>query len=227
MFDVTDRVVSLLGFPQLLDGEYAGSGASVLSSSANVTAFAETDLSANTGLTSAMVIGVQGASVMSSTLTLEVSTTIVNLAASIVVGTSDLEATSTRLFFVTTTLDSESSLTNDPVLVNIATARPISGQSSLSATIFEPLNILNLPVVEYVYTNDRLLKRYGINSGRSLIITGSVGQIVEYQTGTEIEAADYYFGGGRRHVLTNAEVTAVQNAGFSDLISIEGVPSGV
>lgn len=227
MFDITDKVVTLLGFPQLLDGEYAGGGEGSLTSEANIAAFAEADLSANTGLTSSAIILVQGAASMSSTLTLDVSTTIVNLAASIVVGTSDLEATSTRLFFVTSILDFESSLTNDPILVNIATSRPLSGQSVLSATMFQPLNILTLPVVEYVYTDDRLLKRYGINSGQSLTITGTVGQIVEYQTGTEIDAADYYYGGGRRHVLTDTEVTAVENAGFGDLISIEGVPSGV
>jgi hypothetical protein len=227
MFDITDKVVTLLGFPQLLDGEYAGSGESSLTSDVNITTFAEASLSANTGLTSAAIILVQGATVMSSTLTVEVSETIVYAAASIVIGESDLEATSTRLFFVTSILDSQSSLTGEPVLVNITTSRPLSGQSVLSATMFQPLNILNLPVVEYVYTDDRLLKRYGINSGQSLTITGTVGRIVEFQTGTEIEEADYYYGGGRRHVLTDTEVTAVENAGFGDLISIEGVPSGV
>jgi hypothetical protein len=93
--------------------------------------------------------------------------------------------------------------------------------------MFQPLNILTLPTVEYNYSNDRLMRFYGINSGRSLIITGTTGTIVEFQTGTEIDAADYYYGGGRRHVLTDTEVTAVENAGFGDLISIEGVPSGV
>lgn len=227
MFKIVKKTVSLLGFPQLLDGEFNGSGEGTLTSSANIIALAEADLSTNTDLNSTAVLGVQGTAAMSATLTLEVSTTIVNLAASIVVGTSNLVATTTRLFFVSSNLDFESSLNADPVLVNITTVRPLSGQSSLVAELFQPLNILTLPIVEYVYTEDRLLKRYGINSGQSLIITGSVGKIVEYQTGTEIEAADYYYGGGRRHVLTDAEVTAVQNAGFSDLISIEGVPSGV
>jgi len=160
---------------------------------------------------------------MSATLTLEVSTTIVNLAASIVVGTSDLVATSSALYPAASTLDFQSNLEATAILLHTVEPRPLNGQSELSATVFVPLNILNLPIVEYVYTNDRLLRRYGINSGQSLTITGTTGQIVEYQTVEEIEDADYYYGGGRRHVLTNAEVTAVQNAGFSSLITTENI----
>ena len=223
MFNIVKKTVSLLGFPQLLSGEYTGSGEGTLTSSANITALAEADLSANTDLNSTAVLGVQGAAAMSATLTLAVSTTIVNVAASIVLGESSLVATSSVLYPGEAELNFQSSLTADSVLVNITTARPLSGQLTLSATMFEPLNILNLPVVEYVYTEDRLLKRYGINSGQSLTITGTNGKIVEYQTIDEIEDADYYYGGGRRHVLNNTEVTAVQNAGFSDLLTIENL----
>lgn len=223
MFNIVKKTVSLLGFPQLLSGEYTGSGEGTLTSSANITALAEADLSANTDLNSTAVLGVQGAAAMSATLTLAVSTTIVNAAASIVLGESSLVATSSVLYFAEAELDFESNLTADPILVNITTARPLSGQLTLLATMFEPLNILNLPIVEYVYTEDRLLKRYGIDSGQSLTITGTNGQIVEYQTIDEIEEADYYYGGGRRHVLDDTEVTAVQNAGFGDLLTIENL----
>lgn len=223
MFNIVKKTVSLLGFPQLLSGEYTGSGEGTLTSSANITALAEADLSANTDLNSTAVLRVQGAAAMSATLTLAVSTTIVNAAASIVLGESSLVATSSVLYFAEAELDFESNLTADPILVNITTARPLSGQLTLLATMFEPLNILNLPIVEYVYTEDRLLKRYGIDSGQSLTITGTNGQIVEYQTIDEIEEADYYYGGGRRHVLDDTEVTAVQNAGFGDLLTIENL----
>ena len=227
MFDITDPVVSLLGVPQILDGAYAGSGASSLSAVASLTAFAQADLSGNTDLNSAAVIGVQGAAVMTAEASLSVSTTIVYAAASIVVGTSELVATSRRLFFLTMDLSGETDMSSDAILENIAQSRPLSGQSSLTATMFKPLNVLVLPTVEYQYSNDRLMRFYGIDSGQSLIITGTTGTIVEFQTGTEIEAADYYFGGGRRHVLDDTEVTAVTNAGFGNLITIEGVPSGV
>ena len=247
MFDITDPVVSLLGIPQILDGAYTGSGESNLSATvivgvvagsgltadtsliaaATVGVQAGAVLSSDTDLNSAAVIGVQGAAVMAAETTLTVSETIVYAAASIVVGTSNLVATSTRLFFIEMDLIGESTLTPAAILVNITTSRPLSGQSSLVATMFEPLNVLVLPTVEYNYSDDRLMKFYGIDSGQSLIITGTTGTIVEFQTGTEIEAADYYFGGGRRHVLNDTEVTAVTNAGFGNLITIEGVPSGV
>lgn len=223
MLNVVKKTVSLLGFPQLLSGEYVGSGEGTLTSSADIAALAEADLSANTDLNSTAVLGVQGAAEMSATFALGVSEGIVDLAASIMVGTSNLVATLSLLHLGEAELDFESSLTADPVLVYIATTRPLSGQLTLSATMFEPLNILNLPVVEYVYTEDRLLKRYGINSGQSLTITGTSGKIVEYQTIDEIEDADYYYGGGRRHVLNDTEVAAVQNAGFGDLLTIENL----
>jgi len=227
MFDITDPVVSLLGIPQILDGAYTGSGESNLSTAANITAFAEADLSGNTALNATVVVGVQAAASMTAEVSLSVAETIVYAAASIVVGTSNLTATSTRLFFLTIDITGESDLSSSAILANIAVARPLSGQSSLVATMFEPLNVLVLPTVEYNYSDDRLMKFYGIDSGQSLIITGTTGRIVEFQTGTEIEDADYYFGGGRRHVLDDTEVTAVTNAGFGNLITIEGVPSGV
>ena len=223
MFTIVKNIVSLLGFPQLLSGESSVSGESNLVSSANITALAAANLSGNTDLNSTVVLGVQGQAALSSTLTLEVSTTIVNLAASIVVGESDLVATTSVLFPRASVLDFQSNLSSSAVLVNITEPRPLSGQSELSATVFVPLKVLNLPIVEYVYTEDRLLKRYGVNSGQSLTITGTNGQIVEYQTIEEIEDADYYYGGGRRHVLTNTEVAAVQNAGFSSLITTENL----
>lgn len=227
MFNIVKKTVSLLGFPQLLDGEFTGSGEGTLTSNANITALAVANLSGDTDLNSSLVVGVQASAAMSAEATLEVSTTIVNVAASIIVGTSELVATTTRLIFATVNLSGNLDISSTENLINFIDSRPLTGQSNLVATMFQPLNVLVLPTVEYQYSNDRLMRFYGIDSGQSLIITGTTGTIVEFQTGTEIEAADYYFGGGRRHVLNDAEVTAVTNAGFSELITIEGVPSGV
>lgn len=243
MFNITDPVVTLLGIPLIFDGEYSGSSVSDMSadaivvvvvestlsgntnldSSAIIVVQANADLSSDTDLVSAVVLGVQGTAAMSAVASLGVSTTIVNVAASIVVGESNLVAVTSVLFPGASVLDFQSNLVSSAILVSALESRPLIGQSELFATVFVPLKVLNLPIVEYVYTEDRLLKRYGVNSGQSLTITGTNGKIVEYQTIEEIEDADYYYGGGRRHVLTNTEVTAVQNAGFSSLITTENL----
>lgn len=206
---------------------YISSEFSLVAEISSIVIPVEANLSGNIDLNSAILIGIQASAQMTAEVSLSVTETIVNAAASIVVGSSNLTASPLLVSFQMASIFGESNLSSAIIVANIATPRPLSGQSSLTATMFQPLNILNLPVVEYEYTNDRLMKFYGIDSGQSLIITGTVGKIVEFQTGTEIEAADYYFGGGRRHVLTDVEVTAVQNAGFGNLITIEGVPSGV
>lgn len=81
--------------------------------------------------------------------------------------------------------------------------------------------ILTLPTIEVAYTDNILLKRYPIHEGRSLLITGSSGSLTSFPSQTEIEDADFYFGGGRRHVLTSAEYAAVVAAGFDQYVSVE------
>lgn len=184
-------------------------------------------LTAESNLTSSSVIGLVASASLTFESSLTVQPNIVSIVVSITTGESNLTAVASLVEYVSIDLYGDSHLDALEISLINLTGRPFSGESQLTATMFQPLNILNLPVVEYEYTNDRLMKFYGIDSGQSLIITGTVGKIVEFQTGTEIDAADYYFGGGRRHVLTDAEVTAVQNAGFGNLITIEGVPSGV
>ena len=268
MFDIVKNAISLLGFPQLLSGQFSGSGEgtltssadvvkvlsadlssesiltstvsisalaetslnseSILTSSANITALAGAVLSGNTALSSAAALRVHATAVMTSNASLNVTTNLVWLSVAMSAGSSDLTATGVIGYVASSQpMAGSSDLSATGFISTLLTSDPLSGQSNLVATMFEPLNILVLPTVEYNYSNNRLMQFYGIDSGQSLIITGTTGTIVEFQTGTEIEAADYYFGGGRRHVLDDTEVTAVTNAGFGNLITIEGVPSGV
>ena len=248
MFDIVKKTVSLLGFPQLLSGQFSGSGEgtltsnadiidalsaglsseSILTSNANITAFAGAVLSSDTALSSAAVLGVQATAVMTSEASLNVTANVAWLSIAMSAGSSDLTATGLVGYAASSQpMTGSSDLFATGFISATLTSDPLSGQSNLVAIMFEPLNILVLPTVEYNYSRNRLMQFYGIDSGQSLIITGTTGRIVEYQTGTEIEAADYYFGGGRRHVLDDTEVTAVTNAGFGNLITIEGVPSGV
>lgn len=248
MFDIVKKTVSLLGFPQLLSGQFSGSGEgtltssaniieafsaglsseSILTSNANIAAFAEAVLSSDTALSSAAVLGVHATAVMTSEASLNVTANLVWLSIAMSAGSSELTATGVIGYVASSQpMAGSSDLSATGFISTTLTSDPLSGQSNLVATMFEPLSILVLPTVEYNYSNNRLMQFYGIDSGQSLIITGTTGTIVEFQTGTEIEAADYYFGGGRRHVLDDTEVTAVTNAGFGNLITIEGVPSGV
>jgi hypothetical protein len=81
--------------------------------------------------------------------------------------------------------------------------------------------VLTLPTEEHAYTDNVLLRRFPINVGKSLLITGTTGVVTIFPSQNEIQDADYYFGGGRRHVLSDAEYAAVVAAGYSDLVSVE------
>jgi hypothetical protein len=241
MLDVTENVVSRLGFPLFYDGDSVLTASSNLSSDAiinivvSATIFGESSLTAvaNIGaggvavlsgesdLTSDAIILVQVSTSLSAEATLTVATKIVNLAASLVAGESDLTAVTTRIFFTEISLSSESNLTASGTLINLAVPRPLNGDLNLSAALFEPLNVLVLPTVEYTYTEDRLLRRYSITSGKSLIINGTAGTIQDFFSQDQTLEADYYFAGGHRYVLNPIEVAAVETAGFGDLITIE------
>lgn len=81
--------------------------------------------------------------------------------------------------------------------------------------------ILTLPTTETAYTDNILFKRYPIHVGQSLLITSGSGLLTQFPSQTEIAVADYYFGGGRRHVLTDDEYSAVVAAGYGDYVSVE------
>lgn len=81
--------------------------------------------------------------------------------------------------------------------------------------------VLTLPTQEVTYSRNVLLRRYTIDEGRSLLITGTSGELTSFPSQVEIDDADFYFGGGRRHLLTAAEYQAVVDAGFSEFVSVE------
>ena len=81
--------------------------------------------------------------------------------------------------------------------------------------------VLTLPTEEHAYTDNVLLRRYPIHVGKSLLITGSTGVVTIFPSQADIDAADFYFGGGRRHELSDAQYAAVVAAGYEDLVSVE------
>lgn len=135
-------------------------------------------------------------------------------------GASSLTADATLRFFGESTMSAESDLTATSTRVIIASTVSMSGQSNLPAVTALPIYRLVLPVKEYSYTENVLLKRYPVNSGVSLLITGTDSAFGEFVSQNEIKESDYYFGGGRRHQLNQVEYDAVVAAGVGDLVEV-------
>lgn len=222
MFDISEPIVQLLGVPQLLDGAADVTGDSDLAAVANITALAEADLVAESALTAAGIRVTFVSSTLSAEFALSVAANIAAAAASINIASSNLEATSTRVQFATARImplevvGTFTALVGHPVQ-----PRPFVASSSLTATIYTNPRLLDLPTVEYAFTNNVLLERYPIDNGRSLLITAGVGEIGDFFAQEQIRLADYYFGGGRRHELNPTEEAAVIAAGYGDLIVTE------
>ena len=221
MLDVTEGVVFGLGFPQIVDGVADFSAASNMVSSANVTLLATSALSGASGMTATVTIGNVSASVMSAQVDMVVVPNVVNAAAVLVAGTSNMTATSSNLFFTSVSLAAQAEMVASETMVRNLASRVLTGTANLSASLYEPLNVLVLPTTQYTYTEDRLLRRYSITSGISLIINGTTGVLVDFVAQEDTLTADYYFAGGHRYELTPTEVTAVTNAGYAYLITIE------
>ena len=223
MLDVTEGVVFGLGFPQIVDGVADFSAASNMVSSANVTLLATSALSGASGMTATVTIGNVSASVMSAQVDMVVVPNVVNAAAVLVAGTSSMTATSSNLFFTSVSLAAQAEMVASETMVRNLASRVLTGTANLSASLYEPLNVLVLPTTQYTYTEDRLLSRYSITSGISLIINGTTGVLGDFVAQADTSDSDYYFAGGHRYELTPTEVTAVTNAGYAYLITIENL----
>jgi len=221
MLDISEEVVTRLGFPQILDGVADFSASLNMTSVSKATLLATSAMSGASGMTSTVTLGNVSASVMSAEVDMTVLTNISNAAASLVAGQSNMTATSSRIFFTELEMSAEANMTALVRSVIVTAPRPLSGAVNLSASLYEPLNVLDLPTVQYTYTEDRLLRRYSITSGKSLVINGTNGVIEDFVAQQDTLDADYYFAGGHRHVLSPEEVTAVTNAGYANLITIE------
>jgi len=197
------------------------SAESDLSASITVTLVGASSLSSESDLVSDVNIALALASSLSASFNLSVSTNIVALAASLSNGGSDLLSSIRIVYVADSTLTAESNLGANAELRFTLVPRALEGDLNLSAALYEPLNVLVLPTVEDTYTEDRLLRRYSITSGKSLIINGTAGTIQDFFSQDQTLDADYYFAGGHRYVLNPTEVAAVETAGFGDLITIE------
>jgi len=182
----------------------------------------DSSLSSESSVSASATLGAAASASLSAEFTLSGDGNLVNVAAALANGGSELTATAVRAQPATArnmpleVVGRFTALVGHPVQ-----GRPIVASSAVTATIYTNPRLLVLPTVEYAYTDNVLLERYPIDNGRSLLITAGVGEVGDFFAQEQIRLADYYFGGGRRHELTTDEEAAVVAAGYGDLIVTE------
>ena len=77
---------------------------------------------------------------------------------------------------------------------------------------------LTLPTVPRMFSKNILLRRYEVDAGQALLITGTTGTVTEWPSQTQIAAADFYFPGGHLNELSGTEYAAVVAAGYSQYV---------
>jgi len=111
--------------------------------------------------------------------------------------------------------------------VNLTVATPgrleDGGTVTMSAetdmdTTTSPVFRLVLPTRKAVFTSHPLFRRFPIETGVTMLVTGGQVTLVESPSDTELKAADIYYLGGYRHQITPAERSVIVSAGYGDLI---------
>lgn len=223
-------------------GESALSGESALTADAVNVLVAASSLSAESNLVSAVSVGAgaasslsaesnlvagifqtwQGAAALSAEVTLTITENIVAAAAALANGGSNLVADG-----VTARLANPQPMSSDcNMTATISIGAPVEGRpfvfsSNLTATVYVPSKYLVLPTIELTYTDNILLKRYPIDNGQALLITGTTGVLETFPAQESIADADYYFRGGATNILDDESEAAVVAAGYGAYIVTE------
>ena len=195
------------------------SAESSLVSAVSVAAAAASSLSAESNLVAGIFQTWQGAAGLSAEVTLTITENIVAAAAVLANGGSNLVADG-----VTARVANPQPLSSNCDLVaTISIGAPVEGRpfvfsSELEATVYVPSKYLVLPTIELTYTDNILLRRYGIDNGQALLINGTTGTLSVFPAQQEIADADYYFRGGATNLLDDTEEAAVIAAGYGQYI---------
>jgi hypothetical protein len=219
MFDISESVVTLLGSPQLLDGDSVLSAESELTSTAALDAFAASSMSVESDLVSTIKSLWDLSISMSADFTVTVSSNIIALAVALTNGGSSLTANATNVKIATAREMTFNVDVNAATRIAVTvTGRPLVASSSLTATVYVPSKYLVLPTIEVAYTDNVLLERYPIDNGQSLLITSNIGTLTTFPAQEEIADADYYFRGGATNILNDEELAAVEAAGYGEYV---------
>lgn len=212
---------------------------SSLSVSATQVRPAASVLDGSSTLTAGAIWVASAAASLSSQNNLTANATRVILGSDIIVGTSDLVAAATRVSLGATDLTVQSSLTaNGGLIVNAGTASLSSntnlspyavrvqiGDTVMTGTLsmtgsMLPINRFIDPHYEQTYTDNILMGRYGIDTGKTVIVKDGVVTITDYPYQDELEAADFYLLGGHHYQLTDEQAQTLIDAGHGELVEI-------
>ena len=165
---------------------------------------------------------------------------LVGLASSIEVGSSDLTATATRvvpldaslsasselvalgglIISAESVLAAEAALEASGTYVQIADASPMSAELVLSPPTPLPIYRLKPGTYEQVYTDFLPYSRYGIDTGKTVIISDNTVIVTDYPNDLDLEAADAYYLGGHWYQLDEAQYQQLVAAGGGYLVEV-------
>lgn len=229
---VSGTVVQVASAGQTSQSDLVASGTAV-----RVSASA---LEASSTLVAGAVWVAKATASLSGQSTLTATATRMVLGSDIIVGTSDLTAAGTRVALGATDLTAQSNMTaSGGLIVNAGTA-PLTGESaldsyavyvqigpsiSMSGTLtvdgsMLPINRFIDPHYEQTYTDNILMGRFGIDTGKTVIVKGGEVTITDYPYQDELEQADFYLLGGHHYQLTDEQAQVLINAGHGELVEI-------
>lgn len=220
MFDITSRTIDLLGVGLTLAGS--------------------ADLTAETGFDSAGTRKAYGTADLVSGSTLAAEGVIIRYGLSGMSSDSRLSGVPLRIKYAIATVVSDSAVTVSaaPVRIRYGISALVGGLTGASGTAYMvvygeaaldgggasmsgtplPVKRLVLATAKRAITEDWLFKRYPIDVGLSLLVTGGTVTEVEVPSQTELAEADYYFLGGRNNPVTKDQIDVLTAAGYGDYI---------
>ena len=145
--------------------------------------------------------------------------TYVQLAGSALSAEADMVVVGGIIYVGFADLSADGTLTADVHFLIPAGTASLSGEGTLTASVLPIYRLLD-PTSEQVYTNVLPFSRYGIDSGKTILINGTVLTIVEVPMMQELDEADYYFLGGHKYQLTQDEYDAFVACGRTDLVEV-------
>lgn len=198
------------------------------------------DLSADMAVSGEAIVRLGGSAEVSAQSQLDAAATRRQFAASGLTLESGLVVSAVRRVLAAASLDStvDATITSAPVRIRFGESELSGGMDDVTAAAtrvcFGEVDMtggdtaftatpgtvyrLVLSTAKRSITDDWLLRRYPIDVGLSLLVSGGTVTEVEVPSQTELAEADYYFLGGRNNPITAAQRAVLVAAGYGSYI---------